>query len=166
MMCRMSHEWIDEGLRQTHEREEQQRLASRRRLEQAAVIREKGPELMRQLVAEVDAVLAEYRQKAPLRGADIEFEPLPHEGFCITRSTLPKVTLECRPGYETHVVYCNRMRIDSHESEAEELVFSLEMTVDEANRIALRHEGQTFPNVGEVAQFLLTPVLFPSIDRP
>jgi hypothetical protein len=130
------------------------------------VIKQKGPELMRQLVAEVDAVLAEYREKAPFGGRDIEFEPLPHEGFCITRSTLPKVTLECRPGYETHVVYCNRTRIDSHDSEAEELVFSLDMTVDEANRIGLRHDSGTFPNVGEVAEFLLKPVLFPSVDRP
>jgi hypothetical protein len=159
----VAREWIEQGLRQMLEREEQQRLAANRRLEQAAVIREKGPELMRQLVAEVGAVAAEYREKAP-PGEEIEFEALPHEGFRIARSPLPKVALECRPGYETHVVYCNMTRIDGHESEVKENVFSLDMTVDEANRIALRHERAAFPSVGDAVEFLVKPVLFPPLD--
>jgi hypothetical protein len=160
----VAREWIDQGLRLTHEREQQQRLAAKRRLDQAAVIRENGPELMRQLVAEVAAVVAEYREKAPSGTGDIEFETLPHEGFRITRPSLPKVSLECRPGYETHVFYCNRTRINSQEGEVQEIVFSLEMAVDDANRLVLRHESGAFPSVGEAAEFLLKPVLFPSID--
>lgn len=160
----MAREWIDQGLEQMREREEQQRLASRRRLEQAAVIKEKGPDLMRRLVTEVGAVVAEYRHKAPLGGNEIEFETLPHEGFCIRRSALPKVALECRPGYETHTVYCNMTRLDDRESDPEEIVFSLGMTVDDSDRIALRHETVTFPGVGEVVEFLLKPVLFPTLD--
>ena len=160
----MARDWIDQGLRQVQEREEQQRLASKRRLDHAAVIKEKGPDLMRQLVAEVGAVVAEYRRKAPLSSNEIEFETLPHEGFRITRSTLPKVALECRPGYETHVVYCNMTRIDDRESDPQELVFNLDMTVDDSNRMALRHETAVFPTVGEVAEFLLKPVLFPTPD--
>ena len=94
---------------------------------------------------------------------EIEFETLPHEGFCITRSTLPRVVLECRPGYETHVVYCNLTRIDDRESDPQEMVFALGMTVDDAGRIALRHESLAFPSVGEVVEFLLKPVLFPTL---
>jgi hypothetical protein len=160
----MARDWIDQGLRQMREREEQQRLASKRRHDQAAVIKEKGPDLMRRLVAEVGAVVAEYRQKAPPGSNEIELETLPHEGFCITRSTLPKVALECRPGYETHAVYCNMTRIGDSESDAQEFVFSLGMTVDESDRIALCHETVAFPSVGEVVKFLLKPVLFPTLD--
>jgi hypothetical protein len=160
----MARDWIDQGLRQMREREEQQRLASKRRLEQAAVIKEKGPDLMRRLVAEVGAVVTEYRQNAPLGSNEIELEILPHEGFCITRSALPKVALECRPGYETHAVYCNMSRIDDRESDPQEIVFSLGMTVDDSDRIALRHESMAFPSVAEVVEFLLKPVLFPMVD--
>jgi hypothetical protein len=160
----MARDWIERGLRQLREREEQLRLAAKRRLDQAAVMKEKAPDLMRQLVAEVGAVVAEYRQKAPVGVNEIEFEALPHEGFSVTRSTLPKVALECRPGYETHVVYCNMTRIDGRESDPQEVVFALGMTVDDAGRIGLRHESGVFAGVGEVVEFLLKPVLFPTVD--
>jgi hypothetical protein len=160
----MTRDWIDQGLRQVREREEQQRLASRRRLHHAAVIKEKGPDLMSRLVAEAGAVVAEYRQRAPAGSSEIEFETLPHEGFLVTRSALPKVGLECRPGYETHAVYCNMTRVEDHETEPQEMVFSLTMTVDESDRIGLRTETVTFAGVDEVVEFLLKPVLFPTFD--
>lgn len=160
----MTRDWIDQGLRQTREREEQQRLASKRRLEHAALLKEKAPDLMRQLVAEVGAAVTEYLQKAPLGGKDVEFETLPHEGFCITKSTLPKVALECRPGYETHAVYCNMTRTDDHDSDPQEFVFSLSVTVDDSNRIVLGHENVAFSSVGAAAEFLLKPVLFPALN--
>jgi len=160
----MAHDWIDEGLRQMREREEQHRLASERRLHQTAVIKEKGPDLMRRLVAEVGTVVDEYRQRARLGSNQIEFEVLPREGFCVTRATFPRVRLECRPGYETQVVYCNMTRTDNHESAAQELVFSLGITVDESDKIVLRHETGAFQTVDEVLEFLLKPVLFPAFN--
>jgi hypothetical protein len=63
----MARDWIDQGLRQLQEREEQQRLASKRRLDHAVVIKEKGLDLMRQLVAEVGAVVAEPTEGATQR---------------------------------------------------------------------------------------------------
>jgi hypothetical protein len=54
--------------------------------------------------------------------------------------------------------------MDDPESEPHEIIFSLEITVDDLDRIALRHETTTFPNIGEVAEFLLKPVLFPTVD--
>ena len=160
----MARDWIDQGLRQMREQEEQQRLASKRRLHQASVIKEKAPDLMRRLVAEVGTVVAEYRQRAPLGSNEIEFEVLPHEGFCITKSTFPKVGLECRPGYETHLVHCNLARTGDHESDPQEIMFNLDMTVDDSDRVALRHETVTFSSVDEVVEFLLKPVLFPPLD--
>ena len=160
----MARDWIDQGLRQMRERDEQRRLASTRRLQKTAIIKEKGPDLMRQLVEEAAAAVNEYQQKAQADSIEVEFEMLPEEGFCVTRSAAPKVTLECRPGYETHAVYCNVTRMDDPESEPQEIIFSLEITVDDSDRIALRHETTTFPNIGEVAEFLLKPVLFPTVD--
>jgi hypothetical protein len=159
----MPRNWIEQGLQKTREREEAFRLASERRLEEAALIRDKAPDLMRRLVAEVRDILAEYGQKAPREGSALEFEELPQEGFCLRKSTFPRVTLECRPGYETHVVYCNRTRMDDHESEASELAFGLDMVVDDSNRIVLRHDSATFTTVADAVEFLLKPVLFPAL---
>ena len=158
----MTRPWIDEGLRHRRDREEQQRLASERRLHQAAVIKEKGPDLMRRLVAEAGTVVDEYRRETG--GDDIEFEELPREGFCITRARLPRVGLECRPDYELHVVYCNMTRGDTLDSETRELVFNLDLTVDDADRIVLRHETRTFQAPDEIVEFLLKPVLFPPLE--
>jgi len=160
----VTRDWIDEGLRHRREREEQQRLTSERRLHQTAVIKEKGPDLMRRLVAEVGAVVAEYRRRTGAGSDEIEFEELPREGFCLTRARLPRVGLECRPDYELHVVYCNMTRADTHQSETRELVFNLDMTVDDSNRIAVRHETKTFQAPDEIAEFLLKPVLFPPLE--
>lgn len=161
----VTRDWIDEGLRHRREREEQQRLASERRLHQTAVIKAKGPDLMRRLVAEVGAVVDEYRRRSGAGGDEIEFEALPREGFCITRIRLPRVGLECHPDYELHVVYCNMTRADTHESETRELVFNLDMAVDDSDRIGLRHETRTFQALDEVVEFLLKPVLFPPLDQ-
>ena len=93
----VARDWIAEGLRHTAEREEQESLASEHRLHQTALIREKGPELLRRLVAEVGAALDEYTREARTDLKDIDFEVLPREGFCVTKATLPRVALECRP---------------------------------------------------------------------
>jgi len=156
----VAHDWIDEGLRHTQEREEQQRLASLRRLHQTAVIREKGPDLMRRLVTEVGAALDEYRLRARVDSNDIDFEVLPREGFCVTKAMLPRVGLECRPDYDAHVVYCNMTRADNQEGDTRESVFGLDMTVDDSDTIALRHDARTFQTLDEVVEFLLKPVLF------
>jgi hypothetical protein len=160
----MAHDWIDQGLRQMGEREEQHRLASERRLHQATVIKGKGPDMMRRLVAEVGVLVDEYRQRARLGSSEIEFEALPGEGFCVTRAKLPRVSLECRPGYETHVVYCNMARTDNHESAPQEFVFSLGITVDDSEKIVLCHETKAFETLDEVLEFLLKPVLSPTLD--
>ena len=160
----MTRGWIDQGLRQQREHEEEQRLASQRRLEHVAVIKEKAPELMRQLVAEVGAAVTEYREKAHIASDEIEFEPLPHEGFTVRKTTFPKVALVCRPGYETHMVYGNRTRIDGHESDVQEIVFSLDIVADDSNRVVLRHDTVEFSSVGAAVEFLLKPVLFPTFD--
>lgn len=160
----MTRGWIDEGLRQQRAREEQQRLASERRLEHGAVIREKAPDLMRRLVAEVAAAVSEYGERARVANDEIEFEELPHEGFSVRKTTFPKVALVCRPGYETHMVYCNRTRVDDHESDVQEIVFNLDIAVDDSNHVVLRHETAALPGVGDAVEFLLKPVLFPAVD--
>ena len=102
---------------------------------------------------------------APSGGEEIEFEALPREGFVITRTRLPRVTLECRPGYETHVLYCNRTRTEDHESAPQEFVFTLSMTVDESDAIVLGDQTRAFLNLGEVIEYLLKPVFFPTLDQ-
>lgn len=161
----MPRDWIYEGLRHAREREELQRLAVERRLHQTAVIREQGPDQMRRLVAEVGAVVDEYRQTARAGNSEIEFEPLPGEGFCVTTFKLPRVSLVCRPDYEAHVVYCNMTRTDAHESNTQEFVFNLDITVDDSDTMALRHETRAFQTLDEVVEFLLKPVLFPPINQ-
>lgn len=161
----MARGWVDEGLRHTQEREEQQRLASQLRHHQASVIKEEGPDLMRGLVAEVRAVIDEYRRKAHGRNDEVEFEALPHEGFCVARPKLPRVSLECRPDYEAHVLYCNVTRTDEPDRDTVESVFNLNFTVDESNHVELRQGSEVFQGVDEAVEFLLKPVLFPLVDR-
>jgi hypothetical protein len=160
----VTRNWIDQGLRQQRARDEERRLASERRHEHALVIKKKAPDLMRRLVAEVGAAVTEYQENAGDGGNEIEFEELPHEGFSVRKTTLPKVALVCRPGYETHMVYCNRTRIEGDDSDVQEMIFSLEMTVDDSNRVGLRHETVDFLGVDDAAEFLLKPVLFPTFD--
>ena len=162
----MGRDWIDEGLRQMPEREQQWQLASERRRRQAATIAAKASELMRRLVAEVGAALDEYRQKARVRADDIEFEPLPHEGFSITKASHPRVSLECRPSYEGQVLYCNLSRNDRDEGEIREWAFNLHFTVSDSDVVALRHEDRIFQNASDPAEFLLKPVLFPPPNPP
>src|SRR5262245_60467424 len=121
----MPRDWVDEGLRHTREREEQQRAESARRHHHTAVIKEKGPDLMRELVKEVRGVIDEFRSKAAGTGEQVEFEELPREGFCVTRPDPPRVVLECRPDYEAHVLYCNATRTEDHDGETSESVFNL-----------------------------------------
>ncbi|MBI3319447.1 MAG: hypothetical protein HYZ89_02515 [Candidatus Omnitrophica bacterium] len=157
----MIRDWIDEGLRNTRERANQQQLASEHRHHQTAVIKAKGPELMRAVVAAVGAAVEEFRHKAQSGRNEIEFEALPHEGFCVTKTTLPKVGLECRPEYETHVLCCNMTRVGDQETDTVEWVFSLDFTVDESNNVALRHGSGVLHSADEAVEFLLKPVLFP-----
>ena len=159
----MAHEWIDRGLQQLREREERLRLAAEHRLHQAAVIKAKAPAVMGRLVAEVARAVDEYKQRAPRGSSDVEFEELPHEGFTVARTRFPRVSLECRPGYETHALYCNMTRTDDHESAPQELVFTVGMTADESDAIVLHHEARAFKNLDDVLEFLLTPVLFPTL---
>jgi hypothetical protein len=76
----------------------------------------------------------------------------------------PKVRLECRPGYETHVVYCNMARRSHQDDDPHEIAFTLAMIVDDSDRIVLRHETTAFSRVGDVVEFLLGPVLFPALE--
>jgi hypothetical protein len=146
------------------ELEEQRRVATERRLHHAAVIAEHAPDLMRRLVKEIEAAVQEYKRRAPLGGPEIEFEALPGEGFLVARTKLPKVSLECRPGYETHLLYCNMARTDDHDSAPQEQIFSLRMAVDDKDSIALSHDMTTFKSLNDVLEFLLKPVLFPAFD--
>ena len=161
----MKREWIEQGLRHMREREEQLRLASERRLHHAAVIKEKGPDLMRRLVTEVAAVIDEYKHSARAGSDEIEFEALPSDGFYVAKAGFPRVGLECRPGYETQAVHCNMTRTDDHESAPQEFLFNLGIKVDDSGKIALDHETRTFQTLDEVVEFLLKPVLFPAPSK-
>ena len=116
----MMRNWIDEGLRHTRERASQQQLASEQRHRQTAVIKAKGPELMQAVVVAAGAAVDEFRRKVHSGSNEIEFEALPHEGFCVTKTTPPKVGLECRPDYETHVLCCNLTRLGDEETDTVE----------------------------------------------
>ncbi len=158
----MARSWIDEGVQHARERAEGQRAAVEQRHHRTTVIREKGPELMRGIFAEVQGVIDEYQRKA---GAGrVEFQLLPREGFSVTRITPPRVGLECRPDYEMHALYCNMTRTAVLESEIVEWPFSLEFIASESDRVELRSGSRAFHEVDEVVEFLLKPVLFPSVD--
>jgi hypothetical protein len=158
----MARDWIDQGLRGELEREEQRRLAHERRMRQAAVIEEKGPRLMSQLVAEIAAVVDEYRAKTRVAGDAVTFEALPHQGFCVEKTGRVRTALECRPAYDAQCVYSNMSSNEGDDIETRELVFSLRFTVNESDDVELCHEDRTFHSVGEAVEFLLKPVLFPS----
>src|SRR4051812_40137890 len=161
----MSRQWIAQGLQLEWEREEQLRLASERRLHKAAVVKEKGPGLMRRLVAEVAGVVDEYRQIARPGADRVEFSELPGDGFYVAKVGFPRVILECRPGYESQTVNCNMTRRDDHESAAQEFVFSLGIEVDDSDNLALDHDTHAFHTVDQVVEFLLKPVLFPALNQ-
>src|SRR5262245_40643118 len=109
----MPRDWIERGLERARVREQQYSAAARRRLQEAAVVKERGPDLMKRLVAEVEGVVDEYVRLT--QSESIEFEALPGSGFCVTRVSAPRAGLECRPDYEMHVVYCNMTRTDGPE---------------------------------------------------
>jgi hypothetical protein len=157
----MARDWIERGLQQVREREQLYRAAAERRAYHAAVVKEKAPDVMRRLVAEVEASVDEYRRLAQ---DGIQYEALPHEGFCVTRLTPPRVELQCRPAYESGVVYCNLTRTNDPETEPQELVFNLRFAVDDTDSVALGYESRTFDTVPEVAELLLGQVLFPTLN--
>jgi hypothetical protein len=157
----MARNWIQEGLQHTRDRAEQVRLAAERRTHQASVIKEKGPAVMRAVVTEVRAVVDEYKRAAQAAESDVEFEELPHEGFCVTRTTPPRVELQCRPSYETQAVYCNVSRSNDPPGEPVERVFSLEFAVHESERVVLREGARVFHTAADTVEFLVKPVLFP-----
>jgi hypothetical protein len=162
----MPRQWIDEGLQREPVREELQRRALEERHHETSVIKEKGPILMRELLAEARAAIDEYRSKARLNNKEIQFEGLPHEGFCVAKTMLPKTDLECRPDYEAHLLYCSMTRIDDHESDPVESLFSLTFAVGDSNNVRLARGTRTFLTVEEAVEHLLKPVLFPLLDRP
>ena len=157
----MASNWIDEALRHTRERESQQHLASERRHHQTTVIKVKGPELMRAVVAGVAATIDEYRRKAPAGRNEIEFEARPHEGFCVTKAAQPRMGLECHPDYERHVLSCNMTRLGDQETDTVEWLFNLDFMVDKSDNVELRHGSGVLHKVDEAVEFLLKPVLFP-----
>ena len=160
----MGRDWIERGLRQVREREQLYRAAAERRAHHAAVVKEKAPDVMRRLVAEVRASVDEYRRLSHGESDGIEYEALPHEGFCVTRLTPPRVELQCRPDYESGAVYCNLSRTDDPETEPQELVFNLGFAVNEDDQVALCYESRTFQIVAEAAELLLRQVLFPTLN--
>ena len=162
----MARDWIDKGLRHARERAAQHRLESERHHHQTAVIKEKGPVLLRSLVAEVSAAVDEYKRSANTGNHELEFEVMPHEGFCIAKTMLPRVSLECRPDYEGHVLCCNMTRVDDQESKPVEWLFNLNLAVDESNNVTLSRETRAFQSMDEAAESILTPVLFPPLDQP
>lgn len=162
----MPREWIERGLEQARIREQQYSAAAKRRLQQAAVVREKGPDLMKHVAAEIEAVVEEYGRLTKSESHGVGYEALPGGGFCVTRESAPRAGVECRPDYESHVVYCNMTRTDVPESDPRELVFNLDFSVDDTDRISLRHENRTFQSAADVAEFLLAPVLFPTAEKP
>jgi hypothetical protein len=161
----MAREWIERGLQQARVREQQYSAAAERRLHEATLIKKKGPAVMNELAAEIQAVVDEYVRLTQSESHQLEYEALPGGGFCVTRVSPPRAGLECRPDYEMHVVYCNMTRTDDPQSDPRELVFNLGFSVDDADQVALCHESRTFRSVAEVAELLLEPVLFPTVNR-
>jgi hypothetical protein len=159
----MGREWIDEGLRREQGREELWRLAGERRLRQTAAIEKEAPALMRQLVGEVAAAVEEYKVKTRLEDDVINYETLPQEGFWVTRDGNVRVALECRPAYGAHCVYCN-MTCTVGRTETRELAFNLRFTVSDSGRVELSYESRVFHSLDEAVEFLMKPVLFPSVD--
>ena len=160
----MARDWIDKGLRHSRERAEELRLASERRQHHVSLIKEQGPHVMRELLAEVRAVVDEYSQKAGTGAKDIKFEELPHEGFCVVSDVGHRLELQCRPSYEEQVVYCNLTRTDVQQTEPVERVFNLNFTVDDPDRVELREGNRVFRTVDDAVEFLMAPVLFPAIS--
>ena len=161
----MARNWIEEGLQHTRDRAEQLRLAAERRTHQASVIKQKGPAVMRAVVTEVRAAIDEYKRAAKAASSDVEFEELPHEGFCVMRITPPRVELQCRPSYETQAVYCNMTRSNDPPGEPVERVFSLDFAVDESEQVVLRDGARVLHTAGDTVEFLVKPVLFPVPDE-
>lgn len=121
---------------------------------------------MRDLVARVTAAIEAYRRKTGADSKSLEFEILPHEGFFVEKKTTPRMSLECRPDYEMHVVQCNmtRMEVDP-ESEPEERLFNLDFTVDASDTVRLAHGLRTFHTTDEAVEAILKAVIFPLWDN-
>jgi len=147
------------------EREEARRLAMDRRHHCHVLIEEHGPDLLRALAAELAGAIEDYHRATPGRGDAIDFEPLPRGGFLVSRATPPRATLQCRPDYSTQALNCNWAHPGDEEGEMVEVPFNLHFTVDDADKLGFRHGARAFRGVAEVAEFLLTPVLFPGSKR-
>jgi hypothetical protein len=112
-------------------------------------------------VREIGKAIEEYRQKAHVSDRDLQFEVLPHEGFCITKTALPRVVLECRPDYDAHTACCNLTHVFDQESEPVERLFNLTFSIDAGGNVALMHGNRILRQVDEAVEALLKPVLFP-----
>jgi hypothetical protein len=157
----MPRNWIDEGLRNERVHAEQQKLVQERKLRHAAVIQDKGPALIRELVTDIAAAVSEYHDKSGGGSSAVRFEALPHEGFFIERPVPLRVQLECRPDYAGEVIYCNMTSGEGRQPEAYERAFTLHFVVDESDNLGLRHENRALRTIDEVVEFLVRPVLFP-----
>ena len=118
---------------------------------------------MRALVDELAASVDEFRRVAPQHDRSVAFERLPRGGFLASRSEAPRVFLQGRPDYADHVVSCNWTHPGEDGTEMVEVPFNLHFTVNEADQLALRHGSRSFSSLAELAEFLLTPVLFPGL---
>lgn len=161
----MTRVWIEEGLRHSRERAEALRRDEGRQRHWHSLIEAQGPEVMRSLVTEVAAAVEDYRRALPSPEDTVEFDFLPQEGFIARRVDTPRVTLQCRPDYAGQTVYCSLTRPGRRPNEVVEVPFSLHFTVDASDRVGLRQGAHSFTDVAKVAEFLLSPVLFPSPGR-
>jgi len=161
----MNRTWIREGLRHVREREDALKRDHGRLHHWQALIDARGPDLMRQLVDEIGAAIEDFRELTG-QAHEIRMQTLPRGGFLVSRTAGHSVTLQCRPDYAGHTVCCNLARTVDGQSTLVELPFNLHFTVDDHDRVGLRHGAQRFADVPRVAEFLLTPVLFPSASPP
>jgi hypothetical protein len=161
----MGRAWIDEGLRHAMERQEARRLALDRRHHCQGLIGEQGPAMMQTLVDELEAAIFDYRHATLAQDGAIQFETLPRGGFLVSRDEPPRAILQCRPDYAAQTVTCNWAHAGEQENEMVEVPFNLHFTVDDSDTLGLRQGARAFHGVAEVAEFLLTPVLFPGLKE-
>ena len=161
----MERDWIDDGMREERAREAQHARDAEERHRQTARLVTHGPALMQALVAEARAAVDEYRRKAGTSLHDVEFEALPHEGFLVTKHTLPKAAVECRPDYARHQLACDVSRGLDPETDPTEWFFSLTLGVDADGGVTISEGTRVLAGVGDAVAVLLRPVLFPLLDE-
>ncbi len=162
----MPRAWIEDGLRHAGVREQSRRVALDRRRRCQALVEHRGPAMMRALVQEIAAALHEYRCSTDDGEHPVEFEVFPRDGFLVSRAGPSSAVLQCRPDYAEQIVYCNWAHAGDRETEIVESPFNLHFTVDESGRVGVQHGARVFYDIAEIAECLLTPVLFPAGLQP